>query len=133
MSDENGWVVGAECSEWRSHISGGHWGPIVSVEKVYKNGNVVIQGEQYRPRGDVAHPAGDWRYLRHSFYLMTTGNRAKRDADFEMRNRSKRVRAAGELVNEWKRWPENFPDRLLALIEEIAAEKDAAAQRRDDA
>lgn len=77
--DENPWTVGAAVIPCQSRYGITRWGSETTIEKVYKNGNFVVSGQQYRPwSGGYAVATGDTRYSEKSdMYLATDENRAK--------------------------------------------------------
>lgn len=71
-----GWDVGVEV------ICGSR---VVPIEKVYKNGRVVVGGEQWSPSGDAAFRGGDgWRV--RSIRLATPEARADLAKDLTLEN-----------------------------------------------
>lgn len=125
--DENPWTVGAAVipCEFRYGIT--RWGSETTIEKVYKNGNFVVSGQQYRPwSGGYAVATGDTRYSeKPDMYLATDENRAKaaaareKDAAVARGTAIRRALDDSRLTESIGRHSDEF-EALLAIVKKEA-------------
>lgn len=126
MTDRHEWKVGDEVAlKFGFDMK---WGPIVTVEKIYKNGNVILSDhpkQQWRPMGTSLHPTGQGTaFARRHAVLVTDEVRQQRREALRVSKAKVRIREAIDVLHMMVTHdPLAVPDHAIDEIIEVAEEK----------